>query len=193
MDPLPDRLRLFVGIRLSSQVTEQLAHAQTLLRHARIHMRWTRPENIHLTLLFLGETGREQAEELVRALRDNPSWGEPFAVTFAGIGAFPSLAEARVVWVGTREGREHLIALHQAVRQVVTRAGCRFDRKPFSPHLTIGRLGNRGGQKINLPPRLRAFDAGVMRIERFALIRSELLPGGSRYTDLCTVDLSDAA
>lgn len=188
MPKLPNHVRAFIGVRLSDAVREGLAAVQQDLRHAKIHLRWVRPENIHLTLLFLGETPLEQIAELSTHLREADDLPAPFPVRFGGVGAFPNWSRARVVWVGAQEGREELVALHEAVRDLATEAGCRFDRKRFSPHLTVGRVAG-GGQRFNPPERLAEADGGAMLVEQFSLIRSELAPGGSIYTDLCSVML----
>lgn len=189
MPRLSERIRAFLAIHLPPDVRAALRALQAELRRAGLDLRWVDPEAMHLTLLFLGETPLECIADLSLALRGCETLGESFAVELAGLGAFPNLARARVLWVGVRDTSGALLRLHETLVELAHDAGCRYDRQRFSPHLTLGRPRERGGRALRLPADLAAVELGILPVDRVALIRSELLPAGPLYTDLCTAEL----
>ncbi|CAN5354201.1 RNA 2',3'-cyclic phosphodiesterase [soil metagenome] len=135
-------------------------------------------ENWHLTLRFLGDTPPALRDGLVAEL-ESTTLGEPFAVRFGGLGAFPHPRRARVLWLGVAAGAAGLRALAAATEEAAQRAGFPAADKPFSPHLTLSRIR---------PPRSVAallegagpLDVG-MEVDEVVLYRSHLGKGPARY------------
>ncbi len=135
-------------------------------------------ENWHLTLRFLGDTPPEQRDRLVAELEHTP-FGAPFLMRFGGVGAFPHPQRARVLWLGVAAGAAGLRALAAAAEDAAQRAGFPAADKPFSPHLTLSRIG---------PPRSVAallegagpVDVG-MEVDEVVLYRSHLGGRPARY------------
>jgi RNA 2',3'-cyclic 3'-phosphodiesterase len=169
--------RLFVSIELPESVTKLLAELDPHLRG----VRWLEPEDMHLTLSFLGNVSSETQERLMEKLRAI-SW-KSFFLPLVGLGAFPSKGWPKIVWIGVGTGHPHLFQLHKRVQEAVLAASLEPDLRAFHPHVTLARCRDVSPQTIR--PFLKAhaaFDAGMVRVESFHLNSSELGAAGSVYT-----------
>ncbi len=179
-----ERIRSFVSIDIDDPaLVSKVVDVQRELSGLGATIKFVEPENIHLTLKFLGEIPRFLVEEVKRAL-DRVSF-EPFTMRIEGIGAFPSVSRPRVIWLGVTEGAERVAAIHEAVERELARLGFRRDREAFVPHVTIGRV--RGGSYDRLRARLadlRGVVIGDFRVEVIRLKRSTLTSKGPIYTTL---------
>ena len=185
---MPESLtRAFVAVEISETARQQLARLiDGFRRMPGATARWVRPELMHLTLVFLGEVSQEFLESAKVQLREVSSRHAPFTARLKGLGAFPSPARARVVWVGTEPGRREVCSLQAAVSRSLGAIGYQPERRPFSPHLTIGRLRTPGdvGRATTLQ-----FESEQFTIDRIVLFRSVLGPTGPTYTRLAEFPL----
>lgn len=175
--------RLFFAIPVSDEVRAAAAQAMAELRLSGADCRWTAPENLHLTLRFLGQTSLERLPELrdVLAKAARRPW---FWASFAGLGAFPSWDAPRVVWIGVAEGAEELAALAAAL-------GPPEEGRPFSAHLTLGRLRGKtnleslksAADRLRLPPMRQ-------KVERLALYESRLSSAGATYVERLSASIA---
>jgi 2'-5' RNA ligase len=146
---------------------------------------------VHLTLKFLGETREEQVPEILQALSVGLDGCKRFRLGVAGVGAFPNPAAARVVWAGVTGDLEQLAALQQAVECSLTSLGWNRESRPFTPHLTIGRIKRIRQRAVWLKG---LAGAGDLKSEGFevaavSLFRSELTPTGALHHELGRVTL----
>ena len=155
------RHRTFIAVPLAPDVRNAAAQARKPLAAYADRFRWVSPRQLHLTLQFLGDITTAQVAEAIEAARAAAAANAPFAVTFAGLGAFPSVAAPRVMWVGVTRGAEHLIALAESLARALRDRRLSLDPRPFAPHLTLARARGTGR-----PPDLRreaeAFDRVVL-------------------------------
>ena len=131
---------------------------------------WVAPGNLHLTLKFLGAVPEAR---------------------ILGLGAFPSANRPRVVWAGVTDGASETVELARRVDTALAKLGFARDERPFSPHVTLGRV-RRPGRDPALTEALGSATArefGRMRVPGATLMRSELGPRGARYTELAKVAL----
>lgn len=160
-------MRLFVGLSPDPPFRAALADMQGRLRAAGVSGRWLAPENLHLTLAFIGVW----PEDVTALLPPVP---RPFSLTLAPPGVFP---EAKVLWAGVAPCPA-LEELAEAVRRSLAAAGVPFDGKPFYPHITLAR-------KPLLPPELRLKDIipppAVMTVGQVCLFQSIHGPDGMEY------------
>jgi 2'-5' RNA ligase len=179
--------RLFICVELPERERERLADLHALLRKPGARVSWVAPSNVHLTLVFLGDTPAARVADLAAGLDTAARGRAPFDLGLEGAGGFPSLERPRVLWVGVGGDLVELRVLQAAVAAAVRSLGCSFDEKPFSPHLTLGRV------KDPRDPALRLVSAQLataplslerFRVDQILLMRSELGPGGARYTIL---------
>jgi 2'-5' RNA ligase len=169
-------IRLFVGIELPEAVRERLAGLSGGVPGAK----WVSPENMHLTLRFIGEVEYGLADDLDAALAKLQS--PRFDLTLDGIGFFGKPTAARTLWAGVRKC-EALMRLQAKVEIAVQRLGLPAEERKYSPHVTLARL--RGVPAARLLRFVEAnghFLAGPLPVEHFVLFSSALGSGGSVYT-----------
>ena len=140
-------------------------------------VRWSRPENVHLTLKFLGEVRAEALEALCDAVQKLCERHTPFEVGLAGLGAFPSARRARILWAGVGVGARELRFLAADVETALAPLGFEREDRAYTPHLTVGRVRGRPAS-FELPP--VALDP-VFRVESVDLVESTLTQSGSVY------------
>ena len=184
----PDTLRLFIAINLPEEVKVELARLQQALEDTE-EIRWTPVQQIHLTLKFLGEVDSASVNDLKAALQRASAGVKPFVLEAVGVGAFPNLRRPRVLWAGLEGDLGSLKALQERIQHETTAWG-RPDDKPFSAHLTIGRV------KEGRTPDLRAWSArtatmrfGSWQATQIHLMRSVLSPGGATHSEVAVIDL----
>lgn len=193
-----DSVRAFIAIDLPEDLRRGLGDRIDRLRDAMpgVPIRWMRPEAIHLTLRFLGDTGLDQLPELKQSL-DNLAGAMPdFAISVGGLGCFPNPQRPRVLWLGVQEESGVLISLQKEVEAMCRELGFPGEKKRFSPHLTLGRI--RAGRELSAAAELgRILRAdgedhlAQVRVEEVVLLRSELKPTGAVYSRLATARLRE--
>ena len=156
-------------------------------------VRWTRPEQLHLTLRFFGNVPIEQVDDLKESLRRSIGGIRPFCLTLTGLGCFPSITRPSVIWVGIEGDLAELEKLSRQIEAQTSRFGSHAEEREFRPHLTIGRikvrprpLRRREGIIPNMPvPKL-----GDWPVSELHLTRSTLSSEGSSYTLLAAFPMS---
>jgi len=176
-------MRLFVAVFPPPEVSRAvLASARRLLGESSDRFRWVPPENVHLTLKFIGEVEAEAVTALGAALAAVGGRHRPFDVRPSGLlGAFPSERRAQVLWAALGAGSDPLAALAADVEGALEPLGFAGERRPFKAHLTLGRAKGRP-PKLDLPR--DPLPLPGFRAERFGLVESRLGPGGARYEEL---------
>ncbi len=169
--------RLFVSIELPAGVTQDLAELDPHLRG----VRWLAPEQMHLTLSFLGDVSPEVAE----ALKENLSaieW-KAFFLPLSGLGTFPGKGRPNIIWIGVGTGHPHLFQLHKRVQEAALAAGLEPELRPWHPHVTLARCRDVSAESLRSFLKAHAdFEAGMIHVESFALNSSALSSDGSVYT-----------
>lgn len=187
-----ERVRSFVAILLNEEVRGALAAEIARLRPLGPRVSWVAPPNLHLTLKFLGEVPPAALEEVTDALTEAVAGTTPFSLHFYGLGAFPEMARPRVLWVDVAEGGQAAQALQARVEAALTRRGFAREERPFSPHLTLGRVREPRGLAALQQAMARdaRTDFGRLEVRALSLMRSDLSPAGSRYTELAAFPFS---
>jgi RNA 2',3'-cyclic 3'-phosphodiesterase len=190
-------IRAFIAIELSKEIQSQLEQVSAQLKERLVGLpiRWVAVENVHLTLKFLGDVSLSNLDILKKILRSAGSAHHPFEVSAGGLGAFPKPHRPRVVWVGL-EAPPELAALQHAIDVETARLGYAREERPFSPHLTVGRVSRNA-----TPADIRAVASviedfrvgflGAARVDAVHLYRSDLQPGGAIYTCLFSAPLKE--
>lgn len=168
--------RLFIAL----PVPDPLRRLLTELMRPLNNVRWTREEQLHLTLRFLGDTPVDLIEPLAERLRAIAV--EPFLLPLEGIGAFPPKSPPRVLWAGVGSGHPRLHQLRQRIDDALLAAGLDPDLRTFHPHITLGRCieGSPGATQQWLRMH-REFAGPSFRVESFELFASELRPAGALH------------
>lgn len=193
-------VRTFIAVTLSAGARARLAGAANALRLAAPHcpVAWVPEANIHLTLKFLGDTSESKIPQINSALATAAAQSSAFLMRLRGTGCFPNLQYPRVVWAGIAEDDARLIGgIYRLVEQSLTGLGFQNERRPFSPHITLGRVRPhaRRGESARLGEAVRAFDRhdfGDVPVGGITLVKSELQRGGSVYTPLFVANFADS-
>jgi 2'-5' RNA ligase len=191
-------VRTFIAIELDDELRDNLGRLQAGLRDrlSPRSVRWVRPEGIHLTLKFLGDTPVDKLEEIQAALARAASEAGPFTVTVGGLGCFPNPRRPRVVWVGLQEVTGRLKQLRDAVEDHVAPLGFPTERRAFSPHLTLGRVQRNASKSEvrEVGELVTATQIGTideMAVTAVSYIKSDLKPSGAVYTTLLEAELKE--
>ncbi|HET7088221.1 MAG TPA: RNA 2',3'-cyclic phosphodiesterase [Anaerolineae bacterium] len=190
-------VRAFIAVELPKVTRDALSEVQARLgQHApRGSVRWVKPDNIHLTLKFLGQVPTAQIEAISLALRRAVSVLHVFPFDVMRVGCFPDAQRPRVIWVGIDEPSGALHALQRAVESATVPLGYPTEPRPFQPHLTLGRTGRdlRPADLHKLGEAVMAAKIGLIghvHADEIVLFQSELAPSGSIYTVLARFPLA---
>jgi 2'-5' RNA ligase len=153
---------------------------------------WVARDNLHLTLKFLGDVEAERLGDVTAALAAALAGCPAFDLSIEGLGAFPTASRPRVLWAGVGEGREAAAALARCVDAALAPLGFPPESRPFAAHVTLGRVRVPRTDR-RLAEALAASGAlGRQRVSHAALMRSDLSPRGSRYTEVAALPLAGA-
>jgi len=177
---------MFVGIGLPEECRETIFRACSPMRERGGAVSWTRAENLHLTLKFLGEVPGERVEELGGLMAEAAGDVRPFDLLLEGAGGFPSMSSPRILWVGIREPLDPVRKLHQNMENVLSEAGFPREGRPYHPHITVGRVRKRlpGGLAERIAAALSGTRFGMAHARSYRLYESRLTPTGAVYTIL---------
>jgi RNA 2',3'-cyclic 3'-phosphodiesterase len=182
---LPDRIRAFIAVRMSAEVETAIEGLINPLSKLGGGTRWVHQHNLHLTLRFLGNTvERNRLVVLDSILNEIAAQTSPFILSAHGTGAFPNLDRPRTIWIGLAS--EALVGLAQQVENATVEAGFPPEGRPYSPHLTIGRVRDFSGwQQIRRALRQPSIqDFGSTLVSEMILYRSILGGESSQYQPL---------
>lgn len=175
------KFRAFISTDI--EPNERLISAIRELERARADLKIVKPDLLHLTLKFLGDTEESLVDEIAGRIASSTDGVKPFEISLKGMGAFPSLSNIRVVWVGIEDGAP-LIEIARKLDSSLHDLGFERDKKGFVPHLTLARA--RSGRNIaNVQELLRsnpATDFGRYKVDRILLKKSVLSPQGPTYS-----------
>lgn len=189
-------VRAFVALEPGPQARETVRALQARLQAAAPAdtVRWSRPEQSHLTLRFLGEVAAGQIPALIQALEEAVRRHAAFRLELAQLGAFPTLAAPRVLWVGLAGALQALNALVGSVAAASDPFTTHREDREFHPHLTLGRVNRRDPHLLQSLARLLAAAPAPppcpWTVASVMLYRSELFPAGPVYHVLATVPLA---
>ena len=180
-------MRLFVAIEIPDDIRAVFGVLIKELRIVQPQAKWVRPENLHLTLKFLGNTEPEKLQAVQTALSSIHS-EQSVHLEFRGLGFFPNEKKPRVFWAGLQVS-SNLAELAARIDKAMHGLDFPLERRPFVPHLTLARFEPPGASpRLLNVGRLRALDSfGSLTATEFHLIESKLKPAGAEYTTVQTV------
>lgn len=191
--------RVFIAIEIPLPI-RQAIHAQTESLRAALGrglVRWVPVENMHLTLKFIGDVSPAQLDALAQMTTAEAAACAPFSMEVGGLGSFPTPRRARVIWIGIHAPAA-LTSLQRGLESAAARLGCEAEERPFSPHLTIGRVkqpvsaGDR--QKVHAAlEETRLGPLGRADVTAVHLFKSDLKPSGAEYARLFSAPLKTGA
>lgn len=185
--------RLFIAIERPESLKDTQTQVQAHFKGIKA-VRWTNPEQCHLTLQFLGDTPVTQTDRLLAALSEAITPLSPFNLHLDRLGFFPNSKRPRIVWVGLGGEIQALLTLHQAIIKATHSLGLPSDKRPFKAHITLGRIQKQAtttalAQLSRLVDQHEGLPKSTFTVDQISLIRSQLQPSGPIYTTLAETDL----
>jgi len=184
---MADLLRTFIAVDLESSIQDRALALMNKLGHQGGDVKWVESENLHITLLFLGEVDILTIPKICRIVRDEVEAMSPFELGIEGMGGFPNTRRPKILWVGVSDGRDELKRLHAALEQPLMDLGCyRREDREYTPHLTLGRVKSETDAEAmgTLVQKNSDWQGGRMLVREVLVMSSELLRSGPVYTVL---------
>ena len=184
-------VRTFVAITLHGSLHNTLSEIVSKLSSANAKVKWVKPENVHLTLKFLGNVEEERLPEVFSACERAAEGVSPIDLEMRALGCFPDTKSPRIVWLGIERGVEAVKRLQERVENEFTAVGFSREEKAFKAHLTIGRVkGKQGMSRLcRLLEEERNIFVGVMHAEKISVMKSKTLPAGPVYSEMKAIPL----
>lgn len=189
---MKQRIRTFVAVEISSAVRQLVAELIDEFRTAGADAKWVEPQNLHVTLKFLGDVDANEIHQPCRAVQEAVADFAPFEFAVQGAGAFPNVSRPRTVWLGIGQGNEELVALNRRIELPLEKLGFRREARRYKPHLTIGRVRRGGPGVAELGALIRHyadFDAGRTTVSQVLVFSSRLDRSGPTYESLARAPL----
>lgn len=190
-------MRTFIAIELPQEVKNVLVKLQGRLRKTGGDVKWVQPDNIHLTLKFLGEIDEKKLNKINLILDKIAGNNSCFQISFSTLGVFPKMSSPRIIWVGIEKGDMETKKIASELEEEIEKIGIAKEDRPFSSHITIGRVKsalNRQmlAQELNQLKDYCAENKLQFKAERITLFKSTLLPVGAVYEPLKAINLKDS-
>ncbi len=182
-------MRTFIGIDVPGFITDNLQEIQREIKSIS-NAKLVDPENMHITLKFLGEIQESQVSEIGKELEKIGSEFGSFKVRFKGMGCFPSLKYIRVVWIGIEEGTKEVLGIQSRIDDELKSYGFKKEKK-YHPHFTIARIKDFKGKKelVSLIENKKGIEVGEFQVKEINFKKSTLTRKGPVYEDLLNISL----
>lgn len=179
-------MRTFIAIELPPEIKESLARIQNQLKTSGADAKWVEPQNIHLTLKFLGEINEQKLAQIVSIIEDISKNKNAFSIRLSSLGAFPKINSPRVIWIGIDKGDNETKDMVESLEEKIARIGIPKEDRPFSSHITIGRLRSSLNRQrlvkvlLDLQPNFEK-EGKEFLVTKITLFKSTLIPYGPIY------------
>jgi len=189
------RMRTFVGVALDDSIRRKIVALQLEFANTGARVKWVEPENLHVTMLFLGEVDAREVLQVCKTVGRVAANVPTFPMAVAGVGGFPNLRRPRTLWIGVEEGAAELVRLHDEMELELRKlGGYRREDRQFTPHITLGRV--KGDDVVpelrDALTRQRDWSGGSMIVHDVHVMSSELAADGPVYTVLSREKLQAA-
>lgn len=186
------KIRTFIAVNLSAKIRKNAGRLIDKMVATRADYKWVPPENLHITLNFVGDVPEDEVTELCRDVKQRITGMDSAALTVTGIGGFPTVEEPRTIWLGITEGQHELEAINKTIDELLAEWRFPQDRQDFHPHVTLGRL-KRGGrwnrELLELIAKNSDFHAGSCHVNEVIVYASYLDKSGPTHTPMTRAKL----
>ena len=188
------RTRTFIGVEIGDEIRASAVALQEALAKTGAEVKWVEPENLHISLLFLGEVDDRELHSVCRIVKAAATAEAPFPLRVLGVGAFPTPRRPKILWAGITEGAEPLKRLYDALEGPLADLGYRKEERGYTPHLTLGRVKAEadGFTLAKELPKHFAWDGGRTVVEEILVFSSVLEKAGPVYTILGRAEMAGA-
>jgi len=179
-------IRAFIALELPPAAVSLLQEVQQELKRLKIRARWVRPENIHLTLKFLGDINPDDVGKISDAMTSAAADTSPVTLSVRGIGVFPGIKRPRVIWIGLGGNIQELLALQGRLETGLDTLGFPREKRAFKAHLTLGRIKQAVNPDVirQLMGQYAGLDSDEFTCDQVILFKSDLKPSGAEYSKL---------
>jgi len=188
-------MRTFIAIELPEEIKTILERIQNDLKQTHADVKWVNPENIHLTLKFLGEIDEDLIEQIRSILNGIAQKNSSFNICLSNLGVFPKLQYPRVIWIGITNDQP-VIKIAEDLEKEMIKIGLPAESRAFSSHITLGRVRSPLNRKI-LVEKLELLNQNFpslkpdFKVSNLTLFKSTLTPAGPIYEALFRCPLKD--
>ena len=182
-------IRSFLAFELPTDIMSVILRVSKDLRKTTLDVRWVKELNMHLTMIFLGDIRTEDIEPVKEACKKICGSYGPFSVSLNGMGCFPHSRSPRVLWIGLEGDMARLTEFRNTLQKPLAPFGVREEKRPFRPHLTLGRFRksrNMGGVLEDILKKHQDVKSPECVLDRLTFFKSTLKPGGAAYTKLAS-------
>lgn len=173
-------MRTFLAIEIPKHIRKKINTFIQEEKEKNLPIKWVKFDNLHITLKFLGEIDEKKKQEMTPAIQEVAKQYTSFNMSLEGVGCFPSPRNPRVLWIGAKEGSEHLCTIAQVLEEKLVQFGFK-EEKRFHPHLTIGRIKKFCKVDTLLEKDIKT---EFFSINSITLFKSTLKPEGPIYEEL---------
>jgi 2'-5' RNA ligase len=180
-------IRSFLAFELPEEIKSIVSRVSGEMKKSPLDVRWVNVDNIHLTVIFIGNISEDRLADMDRVVRDVCHNYGPFDISLNGAGVFSSRRNPRVLWIGLAGDIERMSHFRNTLQKNLKPFGIKAENRRFNPHLTLGRFRKGAKSGIHLDEillRYRTLDSPVRSIGKLVLFKSDLKPGGAVYTKL---------
>jgi 2'-5' RNA ligase len=191
---MSETLRTFIAVEIDAAITSRATELINQFRAVPADVKWVEPENMHLTLKFLGDIDITDTYEVCRAVQLATNDLPPFDLEIRGVGAFPNVNRPRTIWMGSGDGEEAVVQLAERIDNQLHKLGYRKEARRFQAHLTLGRVHGGGpalGDLARLIQQHADTEFGATPIDEVIVFSSTLTRTGSIYDPLGRATLSE--
>lgn len=185
-------IRAFIAIEMPAKIIDGLKEIQHELKDTSNKVTWVKPENIHLTIKFLGDIEADKIDSIAGLLEGAAAKSHSFDISVKGVGGFPTIDNPRVLWVGIEESNVNLFALYNNIEDALSAISFAKEERPFKPHLTLGRikfLKDKKGLRERIE-RFKDITLGQYMVDSICLFQSRLTPEGAVHIKLEKIELT---
>lgn len=185
-DEIGVKLRTFVAVEIGEEIRKGLSEIITRLKATGTDVKWVAPENIHITLKFLGYIEDTQVAAVSKIIRKAVAFINSFVVDIRHLGAFPNVKRPRVIFAVAHEDGNNLATIYSRLDEGLTELGIEREGREFTPHLTIGRVKSPKNLKAltEVMDSFKESSFGQQMVEGIVLMQSDLKPTGPVYRKL---------
>jgi len=180
-------IRSFLAFELPEQIKGIVSRVSGEMKKGSLDVRWIKVDNIHLTVVFIGNISADRLKEMDTVVRDVCQDYGPFNISISGAGVFAGRRNPRVLWIGLDGDIERMSSFRNTLQKHLTPFGIKEEKRRFNPHLTLGRFRKGAKSSVHLDELLlqyRELTSPLHTLRELVLFKSDLKPGGAVYTKL---------
>jgi len=182
-------IRSFLAFELPGPIKNKMSEVSRDIKHFPLDARWVKVDNIHLTVVFLGQIEESNIPQMRESVASVCREYGPFHVSLKNVGIFGSRRNPRVLWMGLDGHIERMSRFRNTLQKVLAPFGVTQERRTFKPHLTLGRFrkGSRSGAQLDeILAKYEGLSSPICQLSELFLFKSDLKPHGAVYTPLHT-------